>query len=70
MPEPPDFHQIASILLARIADAGERGLLAEVNAVAEQLRQVWNARGAADADLFTADLDHRDSRDLIKTLDC
>jgi hypothetical protein len=46
MAEPPDFDQIAR-LLATLPhlDAGTDVLAA---GIAEQLRQVWNARGAAD----------------------
>jgi hypothetical protein len=39
---------MAGVLLARTADAGTRGLLAEVDTVADELRAIWNARGAAD----------------------
>jgi hypothetical protein len=52
MPEPPDFEQIARQLHTLIAplprSVGEQE-------IAEQLRQVWNARGAADrAQIATA----------------
>lgn len=49
MPEPPDFAQIA-----RRLDNEIRALIPSqesdqsVDHIAEQLRQVWNARGAAD----------------------
>ena len=43
MPETPDFDQIARQLAL---DTGET--LALVRKIVEQLRQVWNARGAAD----------------------
>jgi hypothetical protein len=51
MPEPPDFEQIARSMITTIVtdDASHRlaieGALADF---AEQLRLVWNARGAAD----------------------
>jgi hypothetical protein len=49
MPETPDFDQIARRLLVldrenRIGDA----LDTFATEIAEELRQVWNARGAAD----------------------
>jgi len=45
--EPPDFQQMARMLrnAALIATEAPDGAVA---AIAEQLRQVWNARGAAD----------------------
>lgn len=49
----PDFDQIAQRLLEDLPDAFlTRGASASsaVPGVAEQLRQVWNARGAADLD--------------------
>jgi len=47
MPETPDFDQIALALMAFVNDHPR---LSDQNmrAVAEQLRLVWNARGAAD----------------------
>jgi hypothetical protein len=53
MPEPPDFERLAR----RVADETGVGRLEEwdaagpdrvVGAIAEQLRLMWNARGAAD----------------------
>jgi len=63
MPESPDFDQIAR---ATISNAGEQaqvdGMFVEsaefegrlVAAVAQRLRQVWNARGAADLNSMEA----------------
>ena len=57
MPETPDFKSIAretlghSFTNGRTADA-----LAICDAFAEQLRQVWNARGAADLVKIEAEL--------------
>jgi hypothetical protein len=42
MPETPDFDQIAERL------ARDVGAIYEPSAIVEQLRLVWNARGAAD----------------------
>jgi hypothetical protein len=50
MPETPDFEQIAE----RIIDESTDHAIGEVmpftleDAIAEQLRRIWNARGAAD----------------------
>ncbi|OFW37640.1 MAG: hypothetical protein A3J29_06090 [Acidobacteria bacterium RIFCSPLOWO2_12_FULL_67_14b] len=50
MPETPDFEQIARDLVLGLNkqtwDGDEEA--AALGAIAEQLRQVWNARGAAD----------------------
>ena len=46
MPEPPDFEQLAQDLAETIR--GERTDRDMERRLAEQLRQVWNARGAAD----------------------
>ena len=51
MPESPDFDQIARTLVEAQINAHHYepiGILAMVVTIAEQLRQVWNARGAAD----------------------
>ena len=48
MPESPDFDRIADVCLARVYEVRHKGLIAEHSVVVEQLRQVWNARGAAD----------------------
>lgn len=47
MPETPDFDQIAHGL-KNFIDDHPRLSEQNVRAIAEQLRQVWNARGAAD----------------------
>lgn len=52
MPEPPDFNKIARDLLEPIG----RPWPAVRDAIAEQLRHVWNARGAADLDAITGEL--------------
>ena len=60
MPETPDFDQIALTLVQALVDRAEEDLIRpgsqrqariQVN-IAEQLRQVWNARGAADLALI------------------
>ena len=48
MPESPDFNRLADVCLSRVYEVRAKGLIAEHDVVAEQLRQVWNARGAAD----------------------
>ena len=59
MAEPPDFDQIARRLLEDLPDAfltrGASVSLA-LPGVVEQLRQVWNARGAADGAALKAEL--------------
>jgi hypothetical protein len=57
MPEPPDFEQIARDLLQN-ADGRE------ISTVAESLRQVWNARGAADVDAIEDQI--RRSNDVVE----
>ncbi len=49
MPKKPDFEQIA-LLAVRYLPVEEA-----VAAVKEQLRQVWNARGAADIETLEAE---------------
>jgi hypothetical protein len=49
MPE-PDFDQIAGMIVDRYTQIGGWSL----RAIAEQLRQVWNARGAADLETIEA----------------
>lgn len=56
MPETPDFDRIADVCLARVYEVRKKGLIAEHSVVAEQLRQVWNARGAADISKVDAEL--------------
>lgn len=65
MPEIPDFDQIAKQIFAVIANTVatplNRDALPEANAlaaaIAEQLRLIWNARGAADAELISSEPD-------------
>jgi len=47
MPETPNFDQIAKSLLLQVAKDLVQTSLAH-NHVVEQLRLIWNARGAAD----------------------
>ena len=61
MPEPPDFDQLARTLI-RVFDY-EWTLPPEaltdgdtIEKVAHELRQVWNARGAADEDAVVEEL--------------
>lgn len=59
MPETPDFDQIARSMITTIATDDEprrhliNGLIADI---AEQLRLVWNKRGAADIAKLDNDL--------------
>ncbi len=62
MPETPDFNRIADVCLARVYEVREKGLIAEHSVVVEQLRQIWNARGAADR----AKLETDDDDDLVR----
>ncbi len=52
MPESPDFDRIARQLDVDLADTpaglGDRFLAARLDVIKATLRQVWNARGAAD----------------------
>jgi hypothetical protein len=73
MPEPPDFEQIAHKLHDTFGcDHGTDAetVAAQVAMIIEQLRQVWNARGAADlAKLaetyrFTSEMDTNAIRSL------
>lgn len=58
MPETPDFDQIARSIFRDVdgSEADVVGADVEIAAIAEQLRQVWNARGAADIDKVTTAL--------------
>jgi hypothetical protein len=56
MPESPDFEQIALQILARESIENATSRLPMGAAIAEQLRLVWNARGAADASAVEARL--------------
>lgn len=54
MPDVPDFEQIARVAVMTFYNTTPRHSDDEREAVAQivaRLRQVWNARGAADADL-------------------
>ncbi len=54
MPESPDFDQIAYALLVR----GSRAVMPhDVPPAADELRRLWNARGAADLAAVEATLD-------------
>jgi hypothetical protein len=46
MPESPDFEQMARPLFEKLSDTMDPDNAREM--VLEQLRRVWNARGAAD----------------------
>jgi hypothetical protein len=52
MPETPDFDQIA---YAAVRDPSGHVEVARIKPVAAALRQVWNARGAADLALINRD---------------
>jgi hypothetical protein len=52
MPETPDFDQIARKILGPFEDPTDPLWRSSLQLAAEQLRQVWNARGAADAALL------------------
>jgi hypothetical protein len=75
MPEIPDFAQIALDCLAVAGvttdPAVEAGRTLLASRFAEQLRAIWNARGAADVaiiDVATA-MDHPDVIAQIQSLD-
>lgn len=53
MPEIPDFDQLAR----RLIDGSDWSIIdsEHICAIAEQLRQVWNARGAADLSMLEAE---------------
>lgn len=63
-PYSPDFDQIAMALLKRVI-ANVPFVEEQAAAIAEQLRLVWNARGAADVDEVT----DTDERVAIRALD-
>jgi hypothetical protein len=65
-PETLDFDQIVQD--ARLACVTADGNLAEIAIFVEALRQVWNARGAADAALMTG-WTATTARDAIRALD-
>jgi len=79
MPE-PDFDQIAARLFDAACHAEDDPATGE-HAIAEQLRQVWNARGAADLaatdspdvlqarDYDNADATYRTIQRALKSLD-
>jgi hypothetical protein len=55
MPDSPDFEQMARTFLDGIDEAFTRADADKlVRVTAEQLRQVWNARGAADLQAIDA----------------
>jgi len=62
MPEPPDFDQIARATMAGFTDE------VTIREMAEQLRQVWNARGASDIATFdTAVAEQLETREAQRT---
>jgi hypothetical protein len=78
MPEPvqPDFAQIVLALVDTIFTArahtfqSEADIESIVGATMDGFRQVWNARGAADLNLFIGEMDQRWIVKAIKALDC
>lgn len=48
IPESPDFDAIGSALAAEAGYSGDRVAQRVAASIAQQLRLVWNARGAAD----------------------
>jgi hypothetical protein len=54
MPESPDFEHIARLVAMAIPSIVTRELVEQD--IAEQLRQVWNARGAADLEKVESEL--------------
>jgi hypothetical protein len=61
MPESPDFDQIARRVLGPWLEDSHNSVFdanmeVSIRQVAEQLRQVWNARGAADLTTIEAEL--------------
>lgn len=67
MPETPDFDQIAKSLLLQVAKDLVQTSLAR-NHVVEQLRVVWNARGAADIAALEAGLPGASMKTLVGVL--
>jgi hypothetical protein len=68
MPEPPDFEQIAKRVLLTVTDITDPHYCGSVTQIAEQLRQVWNARGAADIATIDADLPGASTKQLARVL--
>jgi hypothetical protein len=58
MTETPDFDQLAREFMNNATDHGNGSVFghAVTLALAEQLRQVWNARGAADREAIADEL--------------
>jgi hypothetical protein len=57
MPEPPDFDQIARNMLTPIASERRPEIAGMIAEIAEQLRQTWNNRGAADLEALEPIID-------------
>jgi hypothetical protein len=57
MPESPDFDQIARRLILLTAAVHRQPIETQLAEIAEQLRLVWNARGAADVIVVAEDHD-------------
>jgi hypothetical protein len=64
MPESPDFEQLAQSIAS---EAGFTGRGALTSMIAEQLRLVWNARGAADLAAFRA-IGNSSPQDIVRAL--
>jgi hypothetical protein len=62
MPEPLDFEQIATVVLTMTVKAKL------ASRVADQLRQVWNARGAADVDAVRGYLNDAITLDMVSVI--
>jgi hypothetical protein len=69
--ETPDFDQLARAFMESATDHGSGSVFghAVTLALAEQLRQVWNARGAADVAAVKAEVTTGDEFPLMRTLD-
>lgn len=58
MPEPPDFEQVArEIAEVGHAELDNWGAPPDLSAIVEQLRKVWNARGAADVERIVREIE-------------
>jgi hypothetical protein len=69
-----NFDQMAFAIVQRVwgnAELDQPGLLIETRAVAEHLRNVWNARGAADIAAIddVAHTNHAAVENAIRSLD-
>jgi hypothetical protein len=67
MPESPDFDEIGRVLADEAGYSGDDVARRVAASISQQLRLVWNARGAADLAAFRA-IGNSSPQDIVRAL--